>query len=190
MPNLSPINHYYGRTRKLCFNQRCEYCHHPWRHAWYLKQGRRSDHTPVSCNNYTVVTERVTWCVLTAPMLMHWAKSNMNCILWYQKPALKQLKKLLEVMKTVYDPEIPVNIVDLGLVYYCNVKPVGEGKNDVHIIMTLTAPGCGMGPVIQMMWKNVSAHCRRRQCKCWSGSWSALVEGNDVWSRAIAVGLY
>jgi probable FeS assembly SUF system protein SufT len=54
-----------------------------------------------------------------------------------------------EVMKTVYDPEIPVNIVDLGLVYYCNVTPVGEGKNDVHIMMTLTAPGCGMGPVIQ-----------------------------------------
>jgi probable FeS assembly SUF system protein SufT len=56
-----------------------------------------------------------------------------------------------EVMKTVYDPEIPVNIVDLGLVYYCNVKP-SETKpdlNDVHVIMTLTAPGCGMGPVIQ-----------------------------------------
>jgi probable FeS assembly SUF system protein SufT len=56
-----------------------------------------------------------------------------------------------EVMKTVYDPEIPVNIVDLGLVYYCNVRP-SEMKpelNDVHVIMTLTAPGCGMGPVIQ-----------------------------------------
>lgn len=58
-------------------------------------------------------------------------------------------KNCWEVMKTVYDPEIPVNIVDLGLVYYCNVKPVGEDKNSVHIIMTLTAPGCGMGPVIQ-----------------------------------------
>ena len=39
----------------------------------------------------------------------------------------------------------PVNIVDLGLVYYCNVKPVGEGKNDVHIIMTLTAPALRHG---------------------------------------------
>lgn len=54
-----------------------------------------------------------------------------------------------EVMKTVYDPEIPVNIVDLGLVYHCKVTPAGEGLNDVHIMMTLTAPGCGMGPVIQ-----------------------------------------
>lgn len=58
-------------------------------------------------------------------------------------------KNCWETMKTVYDPEIPVNIVDLGLVYHCNVTAVEEGRNDVHVIMTLTAPGCGMGPVIQ-----------------------------------------
>jgi probable FeS assembly SUF system protein SufT len=60
-------------------------------------------------------------------------------------------KNCWEVMKTVYDPEIPVNIVDLGLVYYCNVRPTttNDGLNEVHIMMTLTAPGCGMGPVIQ-----------------------------------------
>lgn len=58
-------------------------------------------------------------------------------------------KNCWEVMKTVYDPEIPVNIVDLGLVYQCKVTPVGEDLNDVHVMMTLTAPGCGMGPVIQ-----------------------------------------
>lgn len=58
-------------------------------------------------------------------------------------------KNCWEIMKTVYDPEIPVNIVDLGLVYYCHVTPVGEGRHEVHIKMTLTAPGCGMGPVIQ-----------------------------------------
>lgn len=58
-------------------------------------------------------------------------------------------KNCWEVMKTVYDPEIPVNIVDLGLVYGCDVTPNAGGGNDVHIRMTLTAPGCGMGPVIQ-----------------------------------------
>ncbi len=58
-------------------------------------------------------------------------------------------KNCWEVMKTVYDPEIPVNIVDLGLVYYCNVKAIEEDLHEVHIMMTLTAPGCGMGPVIQ-----------------------------------------
>ncbi|CAI8972538.1 putative Fe-S cluster assembly protein SufT [Methylocaldum szegediense] len=58
-------------------------------------------------------------------------------------------KNVWEVLRTIYDPEIPVNIVDLGLVYHCKVTPVEEGKNDVHIIMTLTAPGCGMGPILQ-----------------------------------------
>ncbi len=57
-------------------------------------------------------------------------------------------KNCWEVMKTVYDPEIPVNIVDLGLVYQCQVEAEPDG-NSVHVQMTLTAPGCGMGPVIQ-----------------------------------------
>jgi len=50
-------------------------------------------------------------------------------------------------LKNVYDPEIPVNIVDLGLVYDCRVENT-EGKNKALIKMTLTAPGCGMGPTI------------------------------------------
>jgi len=54
-----------------------------------------------------------------------------------------------EFMKTVYDPEIPVNVVDLGLIYDCTVRALTDGLNHVHVKMTLTAPGCGMGPVIQ-----------------------------------------
>lgn len=52
-----------------------------------------------------------------------------------------------EQLKGVFDPEIPVNIVDLGLVYDCEVTDSEEGKV-VDIKMTLTAPGCGMGPTI------------------------------------------
>lgn len=51
-------------------------------------------------------------------------------------------------MKTVFDPEIPVNIVDLGLVYSCEVSKTEDGKRDVSVTMTLTAPGCGMGEII------------------------------------------
>jgi len=51
-------------------------------------------------------------------------------------------------LKSVFDPEIPVNIVDLGLVYDCQVAPSEDGKTKVHVKMTLTAPGCGMGPTI------------------------------------------
>jgi len=49
----------------------------------------------------------------------------------------------------VYDPEIPVNIVDLGLVYSCVITPREQGGNGVHIKMSMTAPGCGMGNVLK-----------------------------------------
>jgi len=54
-----------------------------------------------------------------------------------------------DTLRTCYDPEIPVDIVELGLVYECNVEPIADGQNVVSIRMTLTAPGCGMGPILQ-----------------------------------------
>ena len=51
-------------------------------------------------------------------------------------------------MKTCYDPEIPVNIVDLGLVYSCELTKNEQGQREVAVTMTLTAPGCGMGDII------------------------------------------
>jgi probable FeS assembly SUF system protein SufT len=51
-------------------------------------------------------------------------------------------------MRTCFDPEIPINIVDLGLVYECEVTPNVDGTRDIDIKMTLTAPGCGMGEVL------------------------------------------
>lgn len=51
-------------------------------------------------------------------------------------------------MKKCYDPEIPVNVVDLGLIYDCRLEGAESGGQKVEIKMTLTAPGCGMGPVL------------------------------------------
>jgi probable FeS assembly SUF system protein SufT len=56
-------------------------------------------------------------------------------------------QKVWEELKTVYDPEIPASIVELGLVYAVAAEPV-EGGHLVHVTMTLTAPGCGVGPVL------------------------------------------
>src|SRR5580704_13036853 len=53
-----------------------------------------------------------------------------------------------EQMRTCYDPEIPINIVDLGLVYECDVKQNEDGTRSIDVKMTLTAPGCGMGEVL------------------------------------------
>jgi len=56
--------------------------------------------------------------------------------------------KVWAQLHSVYDPEIPVNIVDLGLVYDCEIEKLKDKTHVVKVIMTLTAPGCGMGPVI------------------------------------------
>lgn len=57
-------------------------------------------------------------------------------------------KLVWEQMKTCYDPEIPINVVDLGLVYECKLNDLPEGGKRVDVKMTLTAPGCGMGEVL------------------------------------------
>jgi len=66
-----------------------------------------------------------------------------------QEPAVREgpfrEQMVWDQLKTVYDPEIPVNIVDLGLVYSCVIAPL----NRIHIKMSMTAPGCGMGNVLK-----------------------------------------
>ena len=57
-------------------------------------------------------------------------------------------KVIWEQLKTCYDPEIPVDIVNLGLVYRCEVRSLGNGQRSVSVDMTLTAPGCGMGDIL------------------------------------------
>jgi len=57
-------------------------------------------------------------------------------------------EKVWAVLKDCFDPEIPVNIVDLGLVYDLALEPLPDGDAKVRVKMTLTAPGCGMGPTI------------------------------------------
>ena len=74
--------------------------------------------------------------------------------LGFEPPILKAVtnegnieKQIWDQLKTCYDPEIPVDIVELGLIYDLNIEDGDNGKN-IKIQMTLTAPGCGMGPVI------------------------------------------
>jgi probable FeS assembly SUF system protein SufT len=65
------------------------------------------------------------------------------------KDAASLEEAVWDQLRTCYDPEIPANIVDLGLVYACRVTPLEEGDHAVEITMTLTAPGCGMGDIIK-----------------------------------------
>jgi len=61
-------------------------------------------------------------------------------------------------LKTVYDPEIPVNIADLGLIYSCVTEPLEDGGRRIDIKMSMTAPGCGMGNVLRADVENKLAH--------------------------------
>jgi probable FeS assembly SUF system protein SufT len=83
------------------------------------------------------------------------AKENANLIAGYaaveEAPAAAgefSEQAVWNTLKTCFDPEIPVNIVDLGLVYDLAVEKTAAGGSAVEVKMTLTAPGCGMGPVI------------------------------------------
>lgn len=57
-------------------------------------------------------------------------------------------KVVWDTLRTCYDPEIPVNIVDLGLVYDMSIEKLANGNSKIGVKMTLTAPGCGMGATI------------------------------------------
>jgi probable FeS assembly SUF system protein SufT len=57
-------------------------------------------------------------------------------------------KEIWNQLRSCYDPEIPVNVVDLGLIYDCHITPLSAGSHKVDVKMTLTAPGCGMGPML------------------------------------------
>ena len=58
------------------------------------------------------------------------------------------LDQVIAQLKNVFDPEIPINVVDLGLIYVCRAEPLPDGTQRVEIRMSMTAPGCGMGDVL------------------------------------------
>jgi probable FeS assembly SUF system protein SufT len=57
-------------------------------------------------------------------------------------------KAVWDQLRTCYDPEIPINVVELGLIYACQLESLAEGKRKAVVKMTLTAPGCGMGDIL------------------------------------------
>ena len=98
---------------------------------------------------YTLITDRGLMVRVSGPEVEAIGKAPADST--DIKPEELTPEKLEEMvwgaLKTCYDPEIPVNIVDLGLVYLCELEDGDDGKS-VKIKMTLTAPGCGMGPVL------------------------------------------
>jgi len=101
-------------------------------------------------SGYTVATDRGYMCRVDAKDADALGFSN---VMTAQAATVREgtfnNQMVWDQLKNVYDPEIPVNIVDLGLVYSCVIAPLQEGGNRVHIKMSMTAPGCGMGNVLK-----------------------------------------
>jgi probable FeS assembly SUF system protein SufT len=101
-------------------------------------------------SGYTVATDRGYMCRVDAKDADALGLSN---VMTAQAATVREgtfnKQMVWDQLKNVYDPEIPVNIVDLGLVYSCVIAPLQEGGNRVHIKMSMTAPGCGMGNVLK-----------------------------------------
>jgi probable FeS assembly SUF system protein SufT len=129
----------------------CEATQVPYGGAQVLPAGSRVRITQSLGGTYTVTTEQGA--------MMRIEANNADALGLAPDPRQAQAAEAAPVpfseklvwdrLKTVFDPEIPVNIVDLGLVYSCQVTPAETGGHKIEIKMTMTAPGCGMGDVLR-----------------------------------------
>src|SRR5205823_270930 len=116
-----------------------------------VPEGARATITQSLGGSYTIITDRGLMVRVSGKEVEAIGKTPENVPQSEEAaPATKEeLEQLVwDQLKTCYDPEIPVNIVDLGLVYLCDIEPNESGGSNVKVKMTLTAPGCGMGPVL------------------------------------------
>ncbi|MFA6957802.1 MAG: putative Fe-S cluster assembly protein SufT [Thermoanaerobaculia bacterium] len=116
-----------------------------------LEEGTEATVTQSLGGSFTLVTDRGIMVRLSGREVAAIGKEPVETPQIEGDVNKENLEKLVwDQLRTCYDPEIPVNIVDLGLVYLCEVEPAGEGEGTwkARIKMTLTAPGCGMGPVL------------------------------------------
>jgi probable FeS assembly SUF system protein SufT len=131
----------------------CEAVQIPLGHVVTLPAGTPVDITQTLGGNYTVQTAMGLFRIAAKDadaLGVESSRSLMEEVC--QKPAGPagpvDEKLVWDTLKTCFDPEIPVNIVDLGLVYDLVIEPAPGGKSKLRVKMTLTAPGCGMGTII------------------------------------------
>ena len=150
-----------------------------------VPEGARATITQSLGGSYTLITERGLMVRISGSEVEAIGKTPENAP-GADTPAGEEIApaKLEEMvwdqLKTCYDPEIPVNIVDLGLVYLCELEEADGAKN-VKIKMTLTAPGCGMGPGARLGREVESRIAPRREAgRCRSRLRSRLGPQHDV----------
>jgi probable FeS assembly SUF system protein SufT len=114
-----------------------------------VPKGAQATITQSLGGTYTLITDRGLMVRVSGDEVEAIGKAPQSTAVAVEEITPEKLEEMVwDALKTCYDPEIPVNIVDLGLVYLCELEDSAEGGKDVKIKMTLTAPGCGMGPVL------------------------------------------
>ena len=147
-----------------------------------IPNGARATITQSLGGAYTLITERGLMVRVAGREVEAIGKTaeNVPDVKQGEEVSQEKLEQMVwDQLKTCYDPEIPVNIVDLGLVYLNDVQPADEGGYNVKIKMTLTAPGCGMGPVL--------AHDVKQKIESLPGVKSSDIEVvfDPVWDRTM-----
>src|SRR5437588_4141699 len=116
-----------------------------------VPEGAHATITQSLGGSYTLITERGLMVRVSGREVEAIGKpvENVVEVAPGEEVAPEKLEEMVwDQLKTCYDPEIPVNIVDLGLVYLCELEEAEGGGKNIKVKMTLTAPGCGMGPVL------------------------------------------
>ena len=116
-----------------------------------VPEGTEATITQSLGGSYTLMTDRGMMVRLSGPEVESIGKTPAVVPEIEGEVSRENLEALVwDQLRTCYDPEIPVNIVDLGLVYLCELEPVADKDSEyvANLKMTLTAPGCGMGPVL------------------------------------------
>jgi probable FeS assembly SUF system protein SufT len=121
----------------------------PYGDRLVLPAGSKATITQSLGGAYTLITERGQMVRVSGKDVEAIGKQPAEVAKVEGKVSKEELEKMVwDQLRTCFDPEIPVNIVDLGLVYLCEITPADENRQIVNVKMTLTAPGCGMGPVL------------------------------------------
>ena len=139
-----------GASEPITLSQACEVIEIPSGTRGTLPAGAVVRIMQSLAGSYTVATDRGYMYRVEAKDTDALGLSNTAMA---QEPAVREGpfsdQMVWDQLKTVYDPEIPVNIVDLGLVYSCVITPREQAGNRIDIKMSMTAPGCGMGNVLK-----------------------------------------
>ena len=139
-----------GTPKQIELKRDCEAALIPSGKKVQLSQGERIVLTQALGGSFTVQTE--------VGYLARIAAHDADALGFEVKPATLEesgdaasfhVDRVMDQLKTVFDPEIPINVVDLGLVYSCEAHPIEGGGHRVEIKMSMTAPGCGMGDVLK-----------------------------------------